>query len=114
MGRILEGVRANGVQSLNSFDLSDNSILARIETFRGLITEIKLREDVGKYYANFNFSYQTLENDSQKESVSEDQQQPNSAEEVELLNQHISPWVFEIAKFKYDDMTMELENLMRD
>lgn len=112
IARLLEDVRAESVRSTQSIDMFENSILTTIESFRGLVVYIRLKNDSGKNYANFQFEYKAPDvAPTQEESDSEE---INPAKEIELLNNQMSPWVFEIPKFKYDDMTITLEKLIRD
>ena len=115
MGRLLEDVRAESVRSIDTVDLSDNAVIATVESFRGLVVNIRLKEISSKYYANFQFEYIPPENSNtqeNQENIPQDALTPE--QEIQLLNSKVSPWVFEIPKFKYDDMTTGFDKLVRN
>lgn len=122
IGTLLEGVRAESVRSLELFQMPEEIIKIEIETFRGLIIHIQLTQQGEQYFANFRFSYQapkqsikTQSNETEPGEEMEDQEQrPSPEEEVTLLNQHMSAWVFEIPKFKYEDMSRKLDYYIRN
>ncbi len=111
IARLLEDVRADSVRSTQSIDMSENSILTTVESFRGLVVNIRLKKDSDKNYANFQFEYKAPQVSNTEESTDNDEMNPET--EIQLLNQQMSPWVFEIPKFKYDDMAISLDKLVR-
>ena len=109
MANLLQDVRAEGVRSVEQFQLPEQIIQLEIKTFRGLDINVKLTAIDEKYYANFNFAYTAL-----KDEVETSSETPTPEQEVEFLNAAMSAWVFEIQKFKYDDMTRRLDTLIRN
>ena len=114
LGRVLENIRAHGVKSTETVDMNNESTRVTVKTFRGLIVNIQVKAINDDYYANFHFDHdQEMAAAKDNTATDEEADAGDPEQEVKALNQYISPWAFKIQKFKFDDLTTELSQLVR-
>ncbi len=101
MGSILSDVRIDDVQRADEHSFGEEMVQSRVETFDGLIVNIRSEYIDGDSLVAF--AFETLED-------AEVAQQREAAE----LNGALNPWVFAVPFFKYDTFARKLGPLVQD
>ena len=101
MGSILSGVRIDDVQRADDHSFGEAMVQSRVETFDGLIANIRSEYIAGDSFVAF--AFETLED-------AEPEQQREAAE----LNDALNPWIFTVPFFKYDTFARKIGPLVQD
>ena len=125
IGRSMEEMRANGVQSLENFSFPEDAVTTTVTTFDGLIIIARVAKIDNKSYAHFTFAVDpSAQNEENKTAeASEDTTdtlagltadfKPDPVQEAKYLTETLSPWVYQIPDFKYEALTSNPGNLQR-
>lgn len=96
----LEELRADDVRAADKFKFPEDTTVTTVTTFDGLIVNVRLAEVDDSHYARFSFS--TKGNTEPESGV---------VGESRHLNERLSDWVYVIPEFKFDDLTMSMQDI---
>jgi uncharacterized protein DUF4340 len=109
-GSILQDMQINGARSQEKLERQQNSIVAQLVTFEGIIANITAFRVDDIPYASFEFRYD--------DSLLLKDEEKNKAEDVKAfianLNARTLNWWFEIPEFKYDILKKRSNIVIRD
>ncbi|MBI4006396.1 MAG: DUF4340 domain-containing protein [Gammaproteobacteria bacterium] len=119
IGTSLEEMRADDVRSLDQFMFPDDTIVTTISTFDGLKATVKSAKIDGKTYAHFEFSFDPALAAAQQETsepLAEEKpatDKVSAEQEARILKDSMSNWVYQIPDFKYEALTMNIDNITK-
>lgn len=126
IGRSLEEMRADGVQSLAGFSFPEETVTTTATTFDGLIITAKVVKIDNKSYAHFTFAADSSAAAKEEEKTEETGEaasetlttlsedfSPDPLQEAKFLTETLSPWVYQIPDFKYEALTSNPGKLQR-
>lgn len=126
IGRSLEEMRADGVQSLENFSFPEEIITTTTTTFDGLIITARVAKINNKSYAHFTFAADPVVDATEEKTTEETGEgstetlsaltedfKPDPVQEAKYLTETLSPWVYRIPDFKYEALTSNPGNLKR-
>lgn len=104
----LEELRADDVRAADNFDFPGNATVTTVTTFDGLVITARLAEVDDRHYARFTFNV-----DADTEAVAAEKGKPGTdvAREAQQLAERHSEWVYVIPEFKFDDLTMSMQEI---
>ena len=108
LGTFFEDMNVEDVHAANNFEFPDNTTITTFTTFNGLVITVKNVSIDDKAFAHFSFtSAETY--DSKADGMPESNSDTISAEEEsQLWNQFLGHWVYEIPKFKFETLDVNV------
>lgn len=103
LGRMMEELRATDVRQYSGDE--NQMIETRLTSFDGLQITIRLMQIDNRPYANFRYAIVDAERDEETDKA--------IVELVPVLNEKHANWFFQIPDYKYKDMTIDIEQLLR-
>lgn len=111
---VLQEVAARDIRALDQFDFGGNAIETRIQTYDGLVVNVKSTKVEDDHFANFEVRYdESLRMDFASTVTDSEGNKIDVARQAESLQQQLGDWVYRIPGFKYDVLTATLDDYTR-
>ena len=103
IGSALSNVEANDVLPAAQVNGLPQAVLARYETFDGLVVELDVREDASRYWVLISA---TARQQSPEEAA--------AAERAREINARLAGWAYELPQYKSDQWFKKMDDLLKE
>lgn len=113
-GSVLQQLAARDIRALDQFDFGGDAVETRVQTYDGLVVNVKSTEIDGDHYANFQVRHdESLRMDFASTVTDSEGNKIEVAKQAEALQRRLSNWVYQIPGFKYDVLSATLDDYTR-
>lgn len=116
-GSVLQDISARDIRALDSFNF-ERPVETKVRTFDGMVVDVRSSQLDNRYYANFHFRYDVLnQTDIAQPPRLPPGEKPgddtSTQEQSRDLQQRLGNWVYQIPQFKYELLTATLDDYTR-